>query len=106
MADDMKLIQAYSHLKALRANLPDAYEIPPRFIQEYAAILRRLGDLSGQDLSDFAIKEYDLYGPEQESYYGYCDSRLLKTRMDAVLGFFDIIWAPQPPKVGFARSGE
>jgi hypothetical protein len=97
--DQVRLTQAYALLRSLRVNLPEVYEIDPRFIEEYNGILRELEKVSGFDLRRFAIGESDRFDYLDKRY---CDSRLMKARMDGVLGFFDIIWSPRRPRVGFS----
>jgi len=107
-----KLIEAYTRLRALKANLPDSYSIEEKYVQEFHKILSILEQESGTSLSGFRIPLEELkprvtssnYLTHETFYTDWpeCDRSYLMMRIDGVLGFFEIQMSAQKTAIGFS----
>jgi hypothetical protein len=103
------IFQAYSRLKALKANLPDRIHADHTYVEEFDNILDILQKESGHDLSPFHVPASQMqressggnYITGEVFYTGrtVCTRSYLMMRIDGVLGFFTLSGAKT--NVGF-----
>ena len=112
-----ELIRAYAMLQALRKNIDKMtdYSIPEKYIDEFHNVLDKL-ESGGIETNDFRIPD-SLIKPrvtssswsEGRSYHSYSDEKYVErmfilTKLDAILGYFEIITSEKPKKMGFSTS--
>lgn len=101
------LIRVFTALSSLRKNIGSMKLdiVSEIYISEYHSILEKLKNI-GIDITDFYIpdsarQEYTLYGDEK------CTERTyFMTKIDAILGYFEIINSPEPKRIGFRKLGD
>jgi len=106
--------RAYARLSSLRKNINDIkYGIEEKYVCEYHEILNKLQDL-GVDVSEFripdsmvkpqiGIRSTDIGGKVSCSYSEdkYVDKPFILTKLDAILGYFEIVTSEKPREIGF-----
>jgi len=104
MATDsqVSIVKAYARLKGLRGNIPEKEYWAPRILVD--DFNRALDDLNagGFDLSDFKVAGKDLeipamLGPGSST----ARASVLKSRIDAVLVYFEVQGGQRQARVGF-----
>lgn len=117
------IIRAYSRLVALKNNLPKSgWGIDEKFIHEYHDILTVLEKTTRVQLYEFRIPDNelrremtsytpadDLFGGKEETTYTnelYCGRDYVLCKLDAVLGYFQILNSGQKNSIGFQYSEE
>jgi hypothetical protein len=122
MAEDNQdtLARAYAMLSALRKNIDQMADykgkVTETYVREFHAVLDRLDGI-GIDVSDFRIpdsvvkpmitaswSDWDGKG-SQHSYSDdkYVDKSFILMKLDAVLGYFEIITSEKPRRIGFTK---
>ena len=116
-----RIIRAYARLKALREALAaepmDRRQFPAKYVREYHDALAHLTE-SGFQTDEFRIPGEEvaprvtggnyLTGEVDYSADEYVDRSLFFAKLDAVLGYFDLVTAqPNMPKplIGFRGPG-
>lgn len=110
---DTKLLEAFTRLTALNANLPLDKWVPEKWVLDYHTILDILEKQSATDLNGFRvpsaelrrvlISRNDLTGRRVYSKDFRCEKRVMKAKLDAVLSFFEFQLANhQKAPIGFA----
>ena len=103
--------RAYARLSSLRKNIGDIkYGIEEKYVYEYHEILDKLERLE-IDVSEFRIQNSEiaphiksfntLTGEKSFSREKYVDKSFILTKLDAILGYFEIITSKEPRKMGF-----
>jgi len=98
----VSIVKAYARLKGLRNNISDREYWAPRILVD--DFNRALDDLNagGFDLSDFTIASNDLEIPAMLGEGSRtARSSVLKSRIDAVLVYFEVQGGQTPARVGF-----
>jgi len=114
--DQIKLIEAYARLKALKANLPGQYQVHEKYVQEFHSILDRLAEISGFNLNNFRVASSEV-GPVEtggnsmtgEVYYSEdnrCERSVLMMKIDGVLTFFEIGLSSKKSEIGFKTAAK
>lgn len=100
MGQEVKLLEAYARLKALKAHLPDERFIAIRYGDEFCDILTLLQEISGHDLTNFRMPPSAMVTPQfgVQSY----DRNFLLVKIDGLINFFEIQWSDPKPPIGFA----
>ena len=116
------LARAYATLSSLRNNIAqmDYIVVSEKYVHEYHKALDKLETI-GIDASEFRIPDSELkhqdtavpmyvggerispYKPSEEKYV---DKPFILTKLDAILGYFEIITSEKPKKIGFTKSDE
>jgi len=119
LMDETRVIEAYSRLKSLKANIPQYKELEMKWVSEYHSILDVLEKETGKDFSNFKVPESETpvrktkgdYVTENTPYHYVqtCDRAFLMMKIDSFLMFFDLFTESQkrgksplgfnPPKV-------
>ncbi len=113
------LARAYAMLSSLRKNIGSMkeYSILETYANEFHAVLDRL-EGTGIDVSEFCIPDSEVnskvtaVGPTSygggggESHVSYSkekyvDKSFILTKLDAILGYFEIITSEKPKSIGF-----
>ena len=108
-AQDM-LARAYVLLSSLRKNVTQAGSVSEKYVNEYRLVLDKLQKI-GINISDFQIPLSEIkprllsfnYATHEERYSTekYVDQAYFLTKLDALLGYFEIITSEQPRRIGF-----
>jgi hypothetical protein len=105
------LARAYFTLSSLRKNVSQMVSpVPEKYAREYHAVLDRLEGI-GIDTSEFRIPDSEVT-PRVRSFntltdettYSkekYCDLSFILTKLDAILGYLEIIMSEKPRSIGF-----
>ena len=112
MAEDKQdaLVRAFATLSALRKNVDQIGAISEKYVREFHTVLDRLESI-GIDVSEFRIPHSEIT-PHVRSVVGgvrhyseekYVDRAYMLTKMDAILGYFEIITSDKPRKIGFTK---
>ena len=109
------LARAYAMLSALRKNIDQIDAVSERYVREFHSALDKLGGV-GIDTYEFRISYSELQpkitsrgrggnGVERISYSKekYVEKAYLLTKIDAVLGYFEIITSEKPRRIGFPK---
>ena len=112
------LARAYARLTSLRKNIAQGtfcFGVTEKYVLEFHDVLDRL-EAIGIDASEFNIPDSELkhrdtaasmyvggeritpYKPSKEKYV---DKSFILTKLDAILGYFEIITSEKPRKIGF-----
>jgi len=114
-----ELARAYAMLKSLRENIDRMtdYYVSETYIREFHTVLDRIESI-GIDTSEFRIPDSELkhrdtaasmyvrgerispYKPSEEQYV---DKSFILTKLDAILGYFEIITSEKPKRIGFSK---
>jgi len=111
------LARAYAMLSSLRKNIEQmtTYNVLETYVREFHTVLDRLEGI-GIDVSEFRIPDSEVKpritgssvseGRSHKSYSEekYVDKPYLLTKIDAILGYFEIITSEKPKKIGFSTS--
>jgi hypothetical protein len=102
------LLRAYSRIRSLRQNLPDW--VSEKYVREYHDVLVALESL-GIDVEEFRIPPSDVapkvasvsYPDGSKTYTDekYVEKQLMLTKLDAILGYFELMSADRPKQIGF-----
>ncbi len=107
--------RAYARLSALRKIIGDMvdYLVLETYVQEFHAVLDKLKAI-GIDVAEFRVPNslvqpriesswYDGSGSHQSySEEKYIDKSFILTKLDAILGYFEITMSEKPRKIGFS----
>jgi hypothetical protein len=109
----VEIIEAYSRLKALKANVPGPY-VHPKYVEEFHHILDLLEKASGASLGNFRIPASEIrpvitsvsYIGEGATYSDepYCERAFFDMRVDGVLTMFELLinsGGGSKPPIGF-----
>jgi hypothetical protein len=110
-------IRAYARLTSLKKNIDQINTgVSETYVNEYHTVLNKLEEV-GIEVSEFRIpdslvkprvtssqKNYST-GVSHLSYSNgkYIDKSFLLTKLDAILGYFEIITSKEPRKIGFRK---
>ena len=110
------LARAYATLLSLRGNIDQMGDIVlENYVHDYHKALDKL-EAIGIEASEFCIPDSDLkprdmavrayvngerVSPPRFSKEKYIDKSLILTKLDAILGYFEIITTEKPGKMGF-----
>ena len=110
------LARAYAMLSSLRNNIAQMdYNVPEKYVREFHTALDRLEGI-GKEVSEFRIPDSALKPKPGASMYvegkeifsskgDICVERpFILTKLDAILGYFEIITSEEPKKIGFRPS--
>lgn len=92
-----ELVRAFAMLSSLRKNVAEMNEVSEMYIQEFYSVLDRL-EKTGISVSEFRIPSQTIYFVRARRYI---DKRFLLTKLDALLGYFEIITSEKPRRIGF-----
>ena len=105
------LARAYAMLTSLQKNINQMKDDPTEiFVQEFHTVLDRLENI-GMEVSEFRIPDSAVQpqitawweGGESYSEEKYVERALILTKLDAALGYFEIITSEKPKKIGFSK---
>ena len=112
------LARAYARLSALRKNIGEMvdYLVLEIYVQEFHAVLDRIEGI-GIDVPEFRIPDSEVKPRMTSSYVDnssgvsrntyseekYVDKAFILTKLDAILGYFEIITSEKPRKIGFTK---
>lgn len=116
------LARAYATLSSLRKNIDQMTAlVPETYLREFHAMLDRLEGI-GIDVSEFRIPDSEVKpkvtsvspvnyiggggGHVSYSKEKYVDKPYILTKIDAILGYFEIITSEKPKRIGFIKSDE
>jgi len=109
-----ELIRVYVTLKSLRENIGQMtdYSVQETYVHEFHTVLDRLESI-GIDVAEFRIPSSQvnrvarggsyLTGETRYSDEKYVDKTFILTKLDAILGYFEIITSKEPRKIGFSK---
>ena len=110
------LARVYATLSSLRKNIGQVtdYSVPETYVLEFHSALDKLESISigvsEYRIPDSAVKPKitaSWFNGErgQHSYSDekYVERLLILTKLDAILGYFEIITSEKPRKIGFSR---
>ena len=121
-----ELARAYAMLKSLRSNIGQMATnlVPETYFREFHTVLDRLEAIK-IDVSDFRIQDSEVKpkitslptshsrggGGGGESYVSnskekYVERSFILTKLDAILGYFEIITSEKPREMGFRTLGK
>ena len=112
------LARAYATLSSLRKNIEQMTSDPPEiFVQEFHNVLTTLEGI-GKDVSEFRIPDSKIAprvtvirtltfadSPKSRADYSeekYVDKSFILMRLDAILGYFEILTSEKPRRIGFS----
>jgi len=104
MSDQRKLLEVYSRLKGLRANIPGRQgSLEKRWVEEFHDLVKTMTDLSQMDLGGFRVPRGAITaeGADIGTYY---DKEFVAAKIDALLGFFELSFSERKPSIGFHPS--
>ena len=110
--------RAYTMLTSLRTNIDKMTAlIPETYVHEFHVVLDKLESI-GKDVAEFRIPDSEVKpkvtgvsavsyiggGESHVSYSGekYVDQSFILTKLDAILGYFEIITSKKPRRIGFS----
>lgn len=107
------LIRAYAMLQSLRKNIDlIPSNIEEKYVKEFHSALDRLQTI-GIDVTEFRISDSEIKprlwsknfdtGEKRYSHEKYVDKPLILTKLDAILGYFEITTAEKPKTIGFHK---
>ena len=107
------LARAYTMLSSLRKNIDQIGAVPEKYVREFHVVLDRIDGI-GIDVSEFRIPDSEVQprvtmtsfesGPlHSYSKEKYVDKSFILTKLDAILGYFEIITSEKPRKMGFSK---
>jgi hypothetical protein len=114
------LVRAYVTLTALRKNIEQItirYGVPEKYVSEFHTVLDSLEDIKIH-VSEFRIPDSEVKfkilsrvvnhfggGADNIQYSSekYVDKPFILTKLDAILGYFEIITSEKPRKIGFTN---
>jgi len=110
------LARAYAALSSLRKNIDSkivAYRVPETYVQEYHWMRDKLENI-GIDVSEFRVpdsmvKPVNLsivVGKERYSEEKYVEKPFFLAKIDAILGYFEIVFQEKPRSIGFTKPHE
>jgi len=110
-----ELIRAYATLKSLRNNIAGMTDVKETYVNAFHTVLIRLQDI-GINTSEFWIPYSEinprtasintLTGETRYTEERYVDKSFILTKLDAILGYFEIITSEKPKRIGFIKSDE
>ncbi|MFC1966427.1 hypothetical protein ACFLWI_05735 [Chloroflexota bacterium] len=116
------LLRAYATLLSLRKNIVEMRNnnIHEKYVQEYHAVLDRLKSLA-IDVAEFRISDSEVspidvsapivvsldsgnrLTPPHYSKEKYVDKSFILMKLDAILGYFEIVTSEKPRRIGFSK---
>ncbi len=116
------LARAFATLSSLRKNIGEipSHNLAEKYVQEFHTVLNKLEGI-GLDVAEFRIPDsevapIDVSGPivisldsgnrltpPHYSEEKYIDKLFILTKLDAILGYFEIITSDKPRKIGFTK---
>ena len=115
-----KIARAYATLLSLRNNIAEMTNVTELYVNELHTVLIRLQGI-GMDVSEFFIPDSELkhrdtaaimyrggerISPYKPSDEKYVDKYFILTKLDAILGYFEITTAEKPKRIGFTKSND
>ena len=109
-----EIARASAMLSSLRKNIDQIVAIPENYVREYHFILDKSEDSTGITLLEFRVPDSEIsprlmsVDPSGRHYSEekYVARAFMLTKMDAVLGYFEIITSEKPRKIGFTKPDE
>jgi hypothetical protein len=109
-----ELIKAYTLLSSLKQNLPNLYQVPKEWVDDYHSILDSVEKETGESLQEFRVSDEELRRQVISGNYVTGETRYgnkmmiqrarLMLKIDAVLGYFQIqSSAPDREPIGFKK---
>src|SRR5438309_685948 len=100
MSQEDDLMEAYARLKALHENMPDPSHrvVEQVYVEDFHEILGLLQQYSSVDLGRFKVPVGAIVGRYPRSLY---DLQFVKSKVAALLAYFDLRWSEEKPTVGF-----
>ena len=108
-----ELARIYATLSALRKNIDKMPYVEEIYVHEFHNVLDRLKDI-GIDVDEFYIPDFEiqphltsintLSGTRTYTDEKYVKKAYILTKLDAVIGYFEIIMSPEQKKIGFRKS--
>ncbi len=105
-----ELVRAYATLSSLRKNTDQIHDITPIYVNEFHSVLAKLEGI-GITVSEFRIPDSEikprpssinsLTGEVSYTQERYVAKAYFLTKLDAILGYFEIITSEKPKRIGF-----
>ncbi|MFC2004333.1 hypothetical protein ACFLUK_02190 [Chloroflexota bacterium] len=116
------LARAFAMLSALRKNISEmaSYNVPEKYVHEFHTVLNKLEEIV-QDIAEFRIPDSEVtpidistpvvfsldsgsrITPPHYSKEKYVDKSYILTKLDVILGYFEIITSEKPRRIGFTK---
>jgi len=108
------LVRAYTMLSSLRKNIAQIGAVLEKYVREFHTVLDRLEGI-GIDVSEFRIPDSEVQPRVTMTTYGgggaehsyskekYVDKSFILVKLDAILGYFEIITSEKPRRIGFTK---
>jgi len=111
-----ELARAYAMLSSLRQNIAQMkVNVSETYVREFHTVLDRL-EAIGIDVSEFHVPDSAVQPrlipvsyPEGGAGYSrekYVEKSFILTKLDAILGYFEITASKKPRKIGFRKPDE
>ena len=108
------LARAYAMLSALRKNIEQVPSpVPEKYVLEYDKVLNRLEGI-GINVTEFRVPDSQvirkllsiniLTGKKKYSEQNYVERPFVLTKLDAILGYFEITTSDKPIRIDFSRQ--
>ena len=103
--------RAYATLTSLRKNINEMnYGVLETYVREFHNVLDKLEGI-GIDVSEFRIPTSEVKPritsvSREGRHYSeekYVDKSYILTKIDAILGYFEIVTSDKPRKIGFSK---
>ncbi len=105
MNDADKLARAYAHLTAIRKNIQEMgaanIVVGSGLVEQYVAAFLHLEDI-GEGVDEFKLPEDRI--EYTDAGKPYVDRSLFLTRLDAIIGYFELTQGQEPKVIGFKRN--
>ncbi len=115
--DQHAIMKAYTMLISLRRNVEKLNLVDEKYVREFHAVLDRLQGM-GMEVDEFHIPDSEVkprvvaihsltFGSTRagKSYSDekYVDKAFLLTKLDAIIGYFEIVTSEEPRRIGFKK---
>ena len=110
-----KLARAYATLSSLRKNIAEITAVKETYVNEFHTVLTGLQGI-GINVSTFWIPYSEinprtasintLTGKTQNTEERYVDKSYFLFKIDAILGYFEIVTSEKPRRLGFTKSND
>ena len=113
MANGDQLLRAHARLQALKANLPEMYEVEDSWVLEFHECLANVESATAMHLDEFRVPQRAVkrsidggnYITGEVTYRDglWCERTVLLQRIDSVLLYFQGLQSGQEKRIGFHK---
>lgn len=111
MPNGDQLLRGYARLNALRANLPERYEVEESWVHEFHAVVASMEAALAIDLAEFRVPEKAIarsissgnYLTGKVTYRDglWCERSVLMQKVDSLLLYFSGLQSGDEKRIGF-----